>query len=706
VNEKERKNYLEEYKKDKEKGVPFYPDILFKDAIISLVIFLVLAAMAYFLGAPLEERANPSDSEYTPKPEWYFLFIFQLLKYFPGELEVVAVVVIPTLAIILLFLLPFLDRSTKRHFWNRPWITVFVLGSTIGVLFMTVQSIRETPPPAEAGEGDPVAALYTDNCSVCHGGTITVPEGTNLHEIITQGTHEGMPAWSADLTSDEIDALAGFVLSPGGNSLFQNQCSACHDSSELVASDPIELKSALDNGAGYPPHVDLNIPDWSEAITAAERTALLNFLVAPDGQRLFSTNCAQCHGRSVSFAGEESQLRELISQGGLHLEMPPWRETLNSNQLDTLATYVSDPAAPEEGTVLFGQYCGSCHGERIPTMADYDQAREIIASGGSHETMPIWGQVLTAEQLTALVSYTLEAAEGTPLEVGRELYADNCTICHGDFGEGGANPARPDDVIAPISTSEYLKTRDDFTLFQIIAQGQPNFGMSPFGSAFGGPLEDDQVNAMVAFIRSWEIDPPVDQPPEIDMSSVSMSSDEVYTQLCAQCHGPDGLGDVGPSLRDPDFQANNTAQEIFETISQGHEATPMISWGDLLSPDTIQELTDFILSLEESEAGAGAEPQPTPGFSSFAEDVMPIFEAKCVPCHGSMGGWDGANYDAVMDSGDNAPTVIPGDAENSILAQKITDTQTYGAVMPPGGKMTNAEIQIILDWISAGAPDN
>jgi len=704
MNEKDRKAYLEEYKIDKEKGVPFFPDILFKDAVISLVIFLGLIALAFFVGAPLEERADPSDTSYTPKPEWYFLFLFQLLKYFPGQLEVLAVVVIPTVAIILLFLLPFMDRSSKRHPLSRPWITIILIGSTLGVLFLTVQSIAEAPPPSEAGQGDPVAALYTENCAVCHGGTILVPEGTNLHDVIAQGTHEGMPAWNADITSDEIDALAGFILSPGGNALYQEFCSACHESADLVASNPIELKAALDEGSAYAAHAEVNIPEWSEVITQAERTALLNFLVAPDGQRLFATNCAQCHGRAVSFAGAEVELRELIGQGGLHLEMPPWQETLDDDQLDSLAQFVTYETETGKGDELFTQYCASCHGERIPTMDGYVQAREIIASGGSHETMPVWGDVLTSEQFDALVHYTMEAAQGTPLEVGQQLFAQNCAICHGDFGEGGPNPARQDDIIAPISTSEYLKTRDDFTLFQITAQGQPNFGMSPFGSAFGGPLDDDQITTLIAFIRSWESNPPVDLPPEVDTSSVTLSSSEVYAQLCAQCHGPEGLGDVGPSLRDPDFRANNTPQEIFETISRGHEATPMISWGNLLSADTIQELTDFILEFDENEAGS--EPQPTPGFSSFTADVMPIFEAKCIPCHGSMGGWDGTTYEAVMDSGDNAPTVIPGDVENSILAQKIIGEQTYGAVMPPAGLMTNAEIQIILDWIAVGAPDN
>ena len=119
MDEQEKQEYLERYRQAKKKGVPFFPDVVFKDALAALLIFVLLAALAYFLGAPLEERANPADTAYTPRPEWYFLFLFQLLKYFPGQLEVVAVVVIPTAAILLLFLLPFIDRSPRRHFTSR-----------------------------------------------------------------------------------------------------------------------------------------------------------------------------------------------------------------------------------------------------------------------------------------------------------------------------------------------------------------------------------------------------------------------------------------------------------------------------------------------------------------------------------------------------------------------------------------------------------
>jgi mono/diheme cytochrome c family protein len=90
-----------------------------------------------------------------------------------------------------------------------------------------------------------------------------------------------------------------------------------------------------------------------------------------------------------------------------------------------------------------------------------------------------------------LVKFTLSAAEGTSVEVGQQLYSQNCASCHGEFGEGGSNPTRAGDIILPISTAESQKTRDDFTLRSIIAQGQPNFGMSPFGSTYGGPLDDE-----------------------------------------------------------------------------------------------------------------------------------------------------------------------------------------------------------------------
>jgi mono/diheme cytochrome c family protein len=511
-----------------------------------------------------------------------------------------------------------------------------------------------------------------------------------------------MPAWNADLTSDQIDALAGFIVSPDGNKVFQANCAACHATDELVASDPLELRAAIETGVEYPPHEGVDIPDFRQSIPNQEKTALLNFLIAPDGQRLFAVNCAPCHGQSVAFSGSPDELRQVISRGGLHLEMPPWRQRLSQDQLQTLAEYVVDPLNVPDGAGLFQQYCTSCHGDRIPDSPDVATALQTISEGGAHETMPVWGDILTAAQLDALVSFTETAAQGTSTEVGQNLFAQYCSGCHGEFGEGGPNPTRPGDVIAPISSAEYLQTRDDITLRSIISQGQPNFGMSPFGSAYGGPLDDEQVDAIVAFLRAWQANPPVELPPEIPQTTIAITGGELFGELCAQCHGEQGQGGIGPALSNPTFQSDNTDQQIFDTINLGHPATPMIAWGEVLTSDQIESLVGFIRGLEKSDGS-------TPGSAqapSFQNDVEPIFQSHCASCHGSMAGWDSSSYQSVMTSGNNAPVVTPGDAANSLLAQKMLGTQSQGGIMPPGGLLPSDLVRVIVDWINAGAPDN
>ncbi len=709
MNEKEKKNYLEEYKKAKEKGVPFFPDIIFKDAVVSLIIFLILVALAYFVGAPVEARANPNDTSYTPRPEWYFLFLFQLLKYFPGNLEVIGAMILPGLLILLLIALPFLDKSAKRHFLNRPFASLAALGVVAGIGLLTVLAAIEAPPPQESVIVDQAADLYAANCANCHGESIDVPPGTDLHQVIAAGTHKGMPAWGGDLSTDEIDQLAGFILSPNGSAIYTQQCETCHDQMVQAVGNPLELQRVFSEGQNYSGHEGVDVPDWNAALTADQRNALLNFLAAPDGQRLFAVNCSGCHGQGVAFVGTEEELRTLISQGGQHLSMPAWKGTLSDSDLDILASYVVDPGSAPAGEALFGQHCAACHGEIVPTAPDKESATRIISSGGAHMTMPVWGNILTAEQLDALVQYTYEASKGGGTGIGAMLFAQNCSVCHGQFGEGGPNPARAGDIIAPISSAEYLTTRDDATLRSIISQGQPDFGMSPFGDANGGPLDDDQIDALVEFIRSWESNPPVSEPPaspppvpEVTVPTPepipSLTGGQLFAIACASCHGAKGEGDVGPALSTQEFQNQYNDQVLFDTISNGHTATPMVAWGENLSDEQINLLVQYIRVL------GGA--TPTTSTVSFSTQVVPIFQSNCQVCHNqqiSIGGWDSTSYQSVMESGNNGPVILPADPENSLLAQLV---QGKGKLMPPSGELPLSDVQTILDWITAGAQEN
>jgi len=693
MNNEEKARYLEKYAEAKKRGIPFFPDAIFQDAVVMLIVFVVLAVLSYIFGSPLEARANPVDSTYTPRPEWYFLFIFQLLKYFPGSLEVIGVVIIPTLAILGLAALPYLDRSDRRYRTSRPWVMGTVTFSVIGIGALSLLSILSQPPPGGQTTGDQVAALYADNCAGCHGASVSAPPGTDLHVVIAQGTHEGMPSWSGDLSTDEIDALAGYINSPNGDLVFQAECAACHQVTDLAGGNPFDLRAAIAGDPEFAPHSGLDLPDWQTTLNDSERTNLLNFLVAPDGQRLYTENCASCHGTAVVFSGTEEELREIIIKGGRHRAMPQWAGVLTGAQIDELARYVVDPSAEPQAAGLFSDRCSTCHGARIPATTDVAAATEAIATGGSHVAMPVWGDVLTTDQVDALVAYTMEATEGTGIQKGQELFQANCAPCHGEFGEGGALPSNPALVLAPISTAEFLSTRDDATIRAIIAKGQPNLGMSPFAVSEGGALSDEDISALVTFVRSWQANPPVEFPPDITgPPPIGQDSQTVYTELCAQCHGENGEGGIGPSFNDPTFQAQ-TDEQIFTTIHDGHQATAMIAWGDLLPTSTIDDLVAQLRSFAGQASG-----------EATFKQVQQIFEARCTVCHGTSGGWDASTYATIMETGDHAPVIVPGDPDASQLVKRLKGTQSEGGPMPPGGTtLSDADIALIVDWIASGA---
>lgn len=176
VTEEQKKQYLERYKAAKARGVKFYPDIIYKDLLVSFAIFLLLIGLATFVGVKPEPPADPSDTSYIPRPEWYFLFLFQLLKYFPGALEWVGTVIVPGIAILALFLLPFYDRSPYRHWKKRKWAVGIMSTIVIGMVALTIMAVVTTPPQEEVSLAASLSEsillgqdLYSVHCVECHG---------------------------------------------------------------------------------------------------------------------------------------------------------------------------------------------------------------------------------------------------------------------------------------------------------------------------------------------------------------------------------------------------------------------------------------------------------------------------------------------------------------------------------------------------------
>ena len=146
-----KKKINQRYEQVLQKGERFWPDSIFKDAIVSLAIFLVLILLATFIGIPGEPKADPADTSYVPRPEWYFLFLFKFLALYGqipllGKIEWLATVVVPTIAIILLVLMPFLDKKPERHYSKRV-LPISIMGIlVVSIITLTLMSDVPTGP--------------------------------------------------------------------------------------------------------------------------------------------------------------------------------------------------------------------------------------------------------------------------------------------------------------------------------------------------------------------------------------------------------------------------------------------------------------------------------------------------------------------------------------------------------------------------------
>lgn len=194
-----------------EGGKPFYPDQVFEDVVGMLILFIVLAAVAVFVPVPLEDVADPTNANYDPRPEWYFLFLFQLLKYFQGPLEIVGTFVIPTVGMVLLLFLPFLDRSERAVLWKRPValtvttvcvvaiVGLTILGASSPKLETTDTTAQEVPQPTE--EVQKTATPDTETEEVAEGEEVF---DFQLTEQEIEGTDEGEEVFDFQLTEEEL----------------------------------------------------------------------------------------------------------------------------------------------------------------------------------------------------------------------------------------------------------------------------------------------------------------------------------------------------------------------------------------------------------------------------------------------------------------------------------------------------------------------
>ncbi len=190
MNARERDEYLREYSVLKGQGKPFFPYAVAKDSLMACLVLAVIIAMSIILGAELGPKADPTTTTYTPRPEWYFFFLFELLRVVkPPSLVFLATIGIPTICLVLLLLLPFYDRNPERNPLRRPIATTAGIATIAAMAYLTILgALAGSPTEIELAtapqyeEGKEITA--SSGCLGCHkigenGNTL----GPNLTEI-------------------------------------------------------------------------------------------------------------------------------------------------------------------------------------------------------------------------------------------------------------------------------------------------------------------------------------------------------------------------------------------------------------------------------------------------------------------------------------------------------------------------------------------
>lgn len=476
-----RDEYHRRYEAFKSRGHPFWPYTIVEDTVVALGVLLILLFLAIFVGTPLESAADPTNTAYIPRPEWYFMFLFELLKLFPAHLEWVGAALVPALGILALLLLPFYDRNPRRVLKQRPvamglltLTLIFVAAETYMAYVATPGgivpiglpvslSVGSTPitigiPKLWVGgnrEDQPVMSyvqlrgqqLYeAQSCSSCHmlgggGGQVGPPldevakrrTESQVHNYIEEPTRlnpqSAMPAYLGPLTHQQIDYIAQYLSTRSAP-----QKVAAPPSGELKASDPV-------------------LPQGDPRLAASGKS-----IVNEQG-------CLACHRIQGNGAAVAADLTEIG----------------NRRSADWLLRLFKEPQEAQPGTFM-PKY--QLSGEQLNALVAYlTTLKGDMAKPGSAP-----GERASAGATAGPGSGSASSSSPGNVAAGKTLFQQNCGACH-EFSR----------VAPPLSGSGLLKSYpSDDSLVQKIRAGGTT-GMPGYGTT---RLSDAQMTDLVAYLRS------------------------------------------------------------------------------------------------------------------------------------------------------------------------------------------------------------
>ncbi len=305
MNDETKQKINERYKRALNRGERFWPDSIFKDLIVSLGIFILVILMATFIGVDSQPKVDPSDTSYIPRPEWYFLFLFKFLALYGqipvlGKIEWLATVIVPGVAVLILTLMPFIDRSPNRYYGKRVLPISVMAIIVVDIVMLTLMA--DVPTVLSSGSTTP--GLLQALAGLVIPGLAII--ALFLMSFVFKKTTTKVMIWTTVLASILTIGLTGAVL------------------------------------ASFP---------QPSAPSAAVASTLVDQIVA--GQDTYSANCSSCHG-------EDGKVTQITGVQGLEGKLVP---AIHSTDVlytldDAALAQVIAYGRPEAGMTPFGKAYG------------------------------------------------------------------------------------------------------------------------------------------------------------------------------------------------------------------------------------------------------------------------------------------------------------------------------------------------------------
>jgi quinol-cytochrome oxidoreductase complex cytochrome b subunit/mono/diheme cytochrome c family protein len=526
----------------KAQSEPFWPGQAWKDAVLAMAALIGLWLWCNHWPAPLGEQSDPARA-YEARPEWYFMFLFQLLRYLKGPYEVLGTFVLPALFFVLLFFWPFLDRSPHRDPRRRPVaISLLAIGtvSLIGLtIFANMTDVRMHEPvaavasarvqaavPAGPIQKLEVAALYNKECASCHGvnGTgnairpamRTIPDFTSLawqmaqtDLAITHQIHEGaaplMPAYKDKLSQPQILALAIYV-----------RAFAIEPSPSVPAPHGLPAPQA-------------KAESKQPVVGPQEKAPSAPVASRMSAEQVYRAYCLACHGEDgrgslvrkampaiPDFTDAKWQAVHSTSQLGTSILngkgpfMLPMKDKLGGTDVQQMVAYIRSFHAGKQVVKVQPEPLQASRPEGLAPFAPAPEEKRLVPSPAPSDK--------TAARI----------------RVATSLYRNYCITCHGPGGKG--TPMRTSMPRIPdFSDRAWQASHSDSQFVVSILNGKGSFM-----PAFQGRVNNDQARDLVAYLRALGPPRPTGSEPQPanDFAKQFEQLQQQWNELDKQLHSP------------------------------------------------------------------------------------------------------------------------------------------------------------------------